>query len=119
MEIKRKCLVGCTIGKKYEDEIWCDKSIDACHLLLGRPLQYGQKVLHKGFKNTRSFVKDGVHITLAPLNPKKKDSKVTGNAFLTSSQVEHVLNKPNEIYALLIMDATPIQSIPYHELLVP
>ena len=29
------------------------------------------------------------------------------------------MNKPNEIYALLIMDATPIQSIPYHELLIP
>ena len=86
MEIIRKCLVSFTIGKKYDDEIWCDVTpMDACHLLLRRPWKFDKKVLHEGFKNTHSFVKDGVRIILAPLNPKEKDSKVSGNAFLTSS----------------------------------
>ena len=40
-------------------------------------------------------------------------------SFLKGSQVEKAFNKPNEINALFVMDATPTQLAPCHELLVP
>ena len=37
-KVKHRCLVSFTIGKHYEDEIWCDiVPMDVCHLFLGRP----------------------------------------------------------------------------------
>ncbi|XP_027368321.1 uncharacterized protein LOC113874283 [Abrus precatorius] len=45
--------------------------MDACHLLLGRPWQYDRKIVYDGFKNTYSFVKDGVRIKLTPLGPEE------------------------------------------------
>ena len=41
------------------------------HILLGRPWQYDKKVIHDGFKNRYSFVKDGKSVTLVPLTPKQ------------------------------------------------
>ena len=38
MKITKRCLVSFSIGKIYNDEIWCDvMKMDACHLLLKRP----------------------------------------------------------------------------------
>jgi hypothetical protein len=37
-QVTKKCLVQLSIGKNYKDEVLCDVvSIDACHILLGRP----------------------------------------------------------------------------------
>lgn len=45
--IKERCLVRFSIGK-YQDEVWCDVlPMDACHILLGRPWQFDQKVHHE------------------------------------------------------------------------
>ena len=69
-KVTKKCLVSFSIGKNYKNEVWCDVvPMDACHLLLGRPWQYDRKVSHNGFKNTHSFIKDGVRIVLAPMKP--------------------------------------------------
>ena len=39
IKVKHRCLVSFTIGKHYQDEVWCDVvPMDVCHLLLGRPL---------------------------------------------------------------------------------
>ena len=43
--------------------------MDACHVLLGRPWLYDQKVMHDGFLNTYSLSKGGKKITLKPLSP--------------------------------------------------
>ena len=43
----------------------------AGHILLGKPWQYDRKVIHDGFKNRYSFVKDGKSVTLVPLTPKQ------------------------------------------------
>ena len=68
LKVTKKCLVSFSIGKNYKDEVWCDVApMDACHLLLGRPWQYDRKVSHNVFKNTHTFIKDGVRIVLAPL----------------------------------------------------
>ena len=70
LKVSKRSLVSFSIGKTYKDEVWCDVvPMDACHLLLGRPWQYDWKVVHNGFKNTYSFMKDGVRIILAPMKP--------------------------------------------------
>lgn len=113
-------MVSFSIGKNYKDEVWSDIApMDACHLLLGRPWQYDRKVTHDGFKNTHSFVKDGVRIVLTPLKPEVKDSMKVGNSFLTGSQLKQVLTEQDEIIALLVMDATPTHQTPCHEFLLP
>ena len=56
----------------YCDEVLCDVvPMHAGHILLGRPWQYDRKVIHDGFKNRYSFVKDGKSVTLVPLTPKQ------------------------------------------------
>ncbi|KAE8661446.1 hypothetical protein F3Y22_tig00113725pilonHSYRG00321 [Hibiscus syriacus] len=45
--VDRRCLVSFSIGKKYFDNAWCDVvSMDACHILLGRPWQFLYKSEH-------------------------------------------------------------------------
>ena len=106
MKVTKKCLVSFSIGKNYKDEVWCYfVPMDACHLLLGRPWKYDQKVTHNGLKNTHSFIKDGVRIVLALMKPELKIPKEIGNSFFTSSQVEHALANQDEIYAIFVMDA--------------
>ncbi|XP_022842142.1 uncharacterized protein LOC111365867 [Olea europaea var. sylvestris] len=47
--VEKWCLVSFSIGKKYFDNAWCDVlSMDACHVLLGRPWQYDRSVIHDG-----------------------------------------------------------------------
>jgi hypothetical protein len=50
--------------------LWCEViPMDACHILLGRPWLYDRRAKHDGFRNTYSFKKYGLNITLAPLHP--------------------------------------------------
>ena len=50
--VDKRCLVSFSIGRKYFDNAWCDVvSMDACHLLLGRPWQYDRSVVHDGRQN--------------------------------------------------------------------
>ncbi|XP_076917521.1 uncharacterized protein LOC143577597 [Bidens hawaiensis] len=59
VRVTKRCLVQFSIGNKYTDEVWCEViSMDACHLLLGRPWQYDSRTKHDGFHNTYSFKKD-------------------------------------------------------------
>lgn len=42
---------------KYRDKVICDiMPMDMCHILLGRPRQYEQKVVHDGKTNCYKFV---------------------------------------------------------------
>nr|GEZ91572.1 hypothetical protein [Tanacetum cinerariifolium] len=71
VKVTHRCLVHFSIGNKYTDELWCEViPMDACRILLGRPWLYDRRVKHDGYRNTYKFKKDGVSITLAPLNPK-------------------------------------------------
>ncbi|XP_021979214.1 uncharacterized protein LOC110875326 [Helianthus annuus] len=78
VKVTHKCLVQFSIGNKYTDELWCEViPMDACHVLLGRPWLYDRRVNHDGFRNTYSLKKkDGLHITVAPLNPMEELSNV-------------------------------------------
>ncbi|KAK9045771.1 hypothetical protein V6N11_051679 [Hibiscus sabdariffa] len=69
VRVTKQVLVPFTIGK-YKDEVVCDVvSMDACHILLGRPWQYDKGTTHDGISNRYSFMHAGKKITLAPLTP--------------------------------------------------
>jgi len=69
IQVNSQCLITLSIGKNYQDELWCDViPMDACHILLGRPWLYNRKVMHNGYLNTYLFSNDGKKITLAPLS---------------------------------------------------
>ena len=52
----------------YNDKVWCDIATkDACHILLGRPWLYDNKVIYDGFKHTYAFEKDGHKIIVLVL----------------------------------------------------
>jgi len=73
-----------SIGKTYKDELWCDVvSMDACHVLLGRPWLFDRSVIHDGRMNTYTFTKDHKKITLTPLQVSSKETP-TKDVFLTT-----------------------------------
>ena len=38
LRVSHRCLVSFSIGKSYQDELWCDIiPMDVCHIILGRP----------------------------------------------------------------------------------
>ncbi|KAG5233045.1 Integrase [Salix suchowensis] len=71
IKVTRQVLVALSIGQ-YEDEVLCDVvTMHACHVLLGRPWQYDQRVTHDGFTNRYSFTHRKQPIILLPLNPEQ------------------------------------------------
>ena len=60
-------LVSFRIGK-YEDEVLCDVApMDAGHFLLGRSWQFDRRVVHDGYTNKYSLMRNNRTITLVPL----------------------------------------------------
>ena len=56
----------------YKDEVLCDVvPMEANHLLLEKPWQFHRRVIHDGYKNRYSFMKDGKKVTLIPLTPRQ------------------------------------------------
>jgi hypothetical protein len=67
--VNKQVLVAFRIGK-YEDAVLCDVvPMQAGHLLLGRPWQFGRHLKHDRFTNKYSFVLNQRSITLVPLTP--------------------------------------------------
>nr|GEV94334.1 hypothetical protein [Tanacetum cinerariifolium] len=60
MTVSKRVHVTFYMGKTYKDNVWCDVvSMDACHLLLGRPWEYDRAITHNGRDNTYSFLFEG------------------------------------------------------------
>ncbi|GJW38288.1 reverse transcriptase domain-containing protein [Tanacetum coccineum] len=97
-----------SIGNKYTDELWCEViPMDACHILLGRPWLYDHRVKHDGYRNTYTFKKDGVSITLAPLNPKDAPPDhvlISKKDFAGLVKV----SPPSVVFGLLMIEENPI-----------
>lgn len=104
VKVNQRCLVQFSIGNRYSDEVWCEViPMDACHVLLGRPWQYDRRTKHDGFKNTYSFRKDGINITLAPLDSRSTGTEaliLTKSAFLDFNRYA----SPPFLYALMIAE---------------
>ncbi|KAL4296921.1 hypothetical protein GQ457_12G014120 [Hibiscus cannabinus] len=96
VRVMKQALVPFTIGK-YKDEVLCDVvTMDACHLLLGRPWQFDKGTTHDGTTNRYSFMHAGKKITLAPLTP----SQVQEDHIRLRKNVEEIQGKKKmNIYA--------------------
>lgn len=56
------------MGNKFEDKIWCDMaSMDACHIILGRPWLYDHGMTHQTSANTYTFRYQDKKMTLESL----------------------------------------------------
>ncbi|KAL3645775.1 hypothetical protein CASFOL_010955 [Castilleja foliolosa] len=103
LKVQKRCLVQFSIGKKYFDEVWCDVvPMDACHLLLGRPWLFDRRVKHDGFKNTYTFRKDGVLITLRPTTDVKsnriEDDGIAKDNLFTKASFVAAATEANQVY---------------------
>ncbi|KAJ0975418.1 hypothetical protein J5N97_017383 [Dioscorea zingiberensis] len=102
VKVDRRCLVSFSIGQRYFDNAWCDVvSMDACHLLLGRPWQYDRSVIHDGRKNTYSLNIKGKRIVLAPRREEKPPTPVTNTNLLSMSGFLSGIEQGDIVYALL------------------
>ena len=112
IKVTHRCLVSFSIGNKYTDEIWCEViPMDACHILLGRPWLYDRRVKHDGFRNTYSFRKDGLSITLAPFNPKETQTEaliLSKSEFFSCAMYP----KPAWIFSLVVFEENPSAPAP-------
>ena len=109
-----------SIEKTYKDEIWCDVvPMDACHLLLGRPWQFDRRVMHDGFNNTHSFVKDGIRITLAPTKLNAIEAKKESKLFLIGSQTMESISKGKTPTSLLVLETNDSVYSEIPELICP
>ena len=67
VQVTKRCLVDLSIGNRYFNKLWCDVfTMDAYHILFGRPWQYDNKVQHDGHMNTYTFCKNSKKIILVP-----------------------------------------------------
>ncbi|KAK8940525.1 hypothetical protein KSP39_PZI010475 [Platanthera zijinensis] len=110
--VTKRCLVPLVI-KEYVDQVWCEViSMDACHILLGRPWLYDYNVTHFGRANTYEFKFKDHKITLRPTAP--KDPKTSDTSL---PAVKHTLSLINHkeferdslsggmIYALVLLQS--------------
>nr|GFB20116.1 putative reverse transcriptase domain, zinc finger, CCHC-type, aspartic peptidase domain protein [Tanacetum cinerariifolium] len=81
--------------------------MDACHILLGRPWLYDRRVKHDGYRNTYTFKKNGISITLAPLNPKDAPPDrvlISKTDFVGLVKV----SPPSVVFGLLMIEENPV-----------
>ncbi|XP_021744059.1 uncharacterized protein LOC110710103 [Chenopodium quinoa] len=96
-------MISFSIGS-YHDTQLCDVvSMDACHILLGRPWQTDRKSQHDGYHNTYTITHQGKQKKLHPLPPPRlsqnpKQSKEV--SLLTLKEFEREIDGKDELYLL-------------------
>jgi len=66
LQIFSRHMVAFSIGKSYQDELWCGiLPMDACHILLRRSWLFDHRITHDSHQNTYTLLKNGRKITLA------------------------------------------------------
>ncbi|XP_040945793.1 uncharacterized protein [Gossypium hirsutum] len=126
LKVTKQVVVPFSIGN-YKDEVLCDVvSMDATHLLLGRPWQYDKRAMHDDFTNQYSFMHAGKKITLAPLTPSqviedqtslKKSKEVAKekkkmSVYASSRELRKCLSSHQSLFILMFKDHCLLAEFP-------
>jgi hypothetical protein len=86
VSVTKQCLVDFKMGE-YKDKVLCDViPMDVCHVLLGRPWQYDQNVVHDGRMNTYTLEKDGRTHRLLSIKDEEVKPEVNSTVLLMSGK---------------------------------
>lgn len=79
--------------------------MDDCHLLFERLWLFDRKVINDDYKNTCTFHKDGIKVTLEPSRNEmaSKPYKEEENIFLSTANFELEVEEVCQAYAFLMM----------------
>ena len=89
--VSLQVVLSFSIGS-YLDTVCCDiVSMDACHLLLGRPWKFDKDVTHRGQQNTYSFEFKGRTITLLPFPEQHTSDESTATTSTQQVKTESTL----------------------------
>lgn len=103
IHVLTRLLLTFSIGNTYHESLWCNVvPMDACHVFLGRLWQFDRKVLHDGYINTHTFVKDGKKLTLTPL--KRDTTKHANSLHSNTSCAKHGIHDYDSIINSLFID---------------
>lgn len=92
IKVSKQVFLSFSIGN-YKDSTTCDViSMDACHLLLGLPLQFERDVVHQGKKNMYNFFFGDQTITLLSSKEKHELSSRTDNSPVKSASEKRIVN---------------------------
>ncbi|XP_074282769.1 uncharacterized protein LOC141607312 [Silene latifolia] len=108
VKVTKQVRVGLTMGS-YVDDVLCDVvTMDACHILLGRPWQFDRDVVHRGRSNEYELRDKGKKIVLKPMNSqairsmgtkKKKTSSLA--MFVKEREIIHAIEQGEQVFLLL------------------
>ncbi|XP_008777802.1 uncharacterized protein LOC103697676 [Phoenix dactylifera] len=100
--VTQRCKVKFVVGK-YEDKIFFDVlPMDACHLLLGRPWQFGRNAYHDGRKNTYTIIHNKLKHVLTPIKDISNSVPSSNQISLLSyKEFEESYKKDGIVYALV------------------
>ena len=102
------------MGKCYVDEVVCDVvEMNACHLILDKPWQYGVDATHRCKDNVYVFFKNGRKIILGPIKEGSvpKAYKVEGKPSLLIVNNEDEFDRESkelrQVYAVVVAYGEP------------
>nr|GEY27436.1 transposon Ty3-I Gag-Pol polyprotein [Tanacetum cinerariifolium] len=93
--------------------------MDACHVLLGRPWQFDQRVVHDGYLNTYSFVHNNRKIVLTPITPSPPSPTPAPNLSTLLQSEQHEYHSVKELVLLGLEDDEPQPQPVLHPLVQP
>lgn len=98
--VQYRFLLSFSLGDHFHSEVWCDVlPMTVCHLLIGRPWMYDQKVSYDRFVNIHSPVFKSKKLILEPLpimGFSQKSAKI-----LSPSQFQRTLLDSQVVYMLV------------------
>ncbi|XP_074283139.1 uncharacterized protein LOC141607682 [Silene latifolia] len=108
VKVTKQARVNLAMGS-YVDEVLCDViPMDACHILLGRPWQFDQVVLHRGRCNEYELKDKGKRIELKPLPPQNSRVAATNTVpkagmslLIGERDVERAIDSGERVFLLV------------------
>ncbi|XP_059073402.1 uncharacterized protein LOC131874169 [Cryptomeria japonica] len=112
--VDEQCWVSFSIGG-YEDKVLCEVvTMDAYHILLGRPWQYDMSTQHDGKRNVYHIKKNSENFTMTSLPADGQEKNSTGSVMLVG-QKEFMKGLQEDQTMCFAIVVKPKDSIPKQE----